>query len=53
MKITKPYVIAMFMEDDVKILGNYNTYEEADSKYDYFCEKYPYACIDIENVCNL
>jgi hypothetical protein len=53
MNFSKPYVVANFLEDEVKILGEYKTYAEADAAFDKFSDMYPYACIDIDDVRNL
>jgi len=44
----KPIKIGMMTEDGTwKILASYSTYEKADSALDKYCDKYPYAWIDI------
>jgi hypothetical protein len=53
MNFSKPFVVANYLEDDIKILGSYSTYAEADEAFDYFSERYPYACIDIDDIRNL
>ena len=50
MDFSKPYVVASYEQDEVIILGSYKTYQQADAAYDKFCEKFPYACIDIDDV---
>ena len=47
----KPYVLAMYSEcGDIKILGSFDNYNEADEKLDYYSNKFPNACIDIDDM---
>lgn len=44
----KLFSIARFDDnEDWTILEKFSTYDEADERYDYWSDKYPYAMIDI------
>lgn len=48
MTFAKPFAIAMFLEDgSTKLLGLYDTYDQADQAIDRFWDYYPTAVIDL------
>ena len=50
----KPFTVTRFNEDgSVKILGRYATYEKADEALDRWCDRFPNAAIDIDDLRNL
>lgn len=51
--ITKPFAVTRFDGEEIKILNSYATYAEADDAYTRYCDKFPNACIDIEDLRDL
>ena len=51
--IAKPFVILRLDGEESQTLGRYATYAQADEAYDYYCNKFPNAWIDIEDLRNL
>ena len=51
--LTKPFVVTRFDGEEIKILNSYETYAEADDAYTRYCNKFPNACIDIDDLRNL
>ena len=49
----KPFAVTRFDGDDVKVLNRYETYDQADAAYVRYCEKFPNACIDIDDLRSL
>lgn len=43
----KLFSIARFDDQDWTILERFSSYDEADEKFDYWSDKYPYAMVDI------
>ena len=51
--LSKPFVVTRFDGDEIKILNSYETYQQADEAYTRYCNKFPNACIDIDDLRNL
>ena len=47
----KPFVVTRIDGlGEVKILNSYETHAEADAAYDHYCNKFPNACIDLDDL---
>lgn len=51
--MTKPYTVTRFDGEEIKTLGRYETYWQADAAYTRYCNKFPNACIDIDDLRDL
>lgn len=50
----KPFTVTRFNDDGtIKVLGRYETYDQADEALDRWCAKFPNAAIDIDDLRNL
>lgn len=43
----KPYKIALFQDENFRILEEFSTYDEADDRYDYWEARYPSGWVEI------
>ena len=43
----KPFQIVKFENENYTVLESFATYDDADDRYDYYTEKYPYAWVEI------
>lgn len=41
------YHIALMTEGEIKSLAKFESYSEAEDKYDEFCDKYPHGWVEI------